>query len=177
MQKDSQVARRYAKSLLDFAIERNELDAVAADMALIANTCQSSRDLVVMLKSPIIKTEKKVAVINKVFSGEIGSASVNFINVVAKGKREMLLPEIAIAFTTLYRSHKGIVSAEITSAIPLSELEREKAKSIVAGLGKEVELTEKIDKSIIGGFIIRVGDKQYDASVASRLSDVKQALS
>ena len=178
MQQESQVATRYAKSLLDFALERNELEAVAADMALIANTCASSKDLRLMLKSPIIKQEKKLEVIKKVFGGEIGSVTLNFLSVISGKKREDILPEIANAFTTVYCKHLGIVVAEITSAVPLSDAEREKAIGVVKGMGSgKVELTEKIDKSIIGGFIIRVGDKLYDASVASRITALKRTFS
>lgn len=176
MHQESQSARRYAKSLLEFAIERNELPAVAADMDLISNTCKSSKDLRMMLKSPIISADKKLSVIQKIFGGEIGSISLNFLSLVAKKNRESILPEIASAFTNEYRQHLGIVSAEITSAVPLSEGERTKAVAFVKGLGKEVELIEKIDKDIIGGFIIRVGDKQYDASVMSRIKALKTAF-
>ncbi len=177
MQHQSQVAIRYAKSLLDFALERKELEAVAADMALIAKTCENSKDLQVMLKSPIIKTEKKLDVLKKIFGGEIGTLSLNFLNTIADKKRETILPEIASAFASEYRKHLGIISAEITSAVQLSDAERERAIAVVKELGPKVELLEKIDKNIIGGFIIRVGDKQYDASVSNRISALKTALS
>src|SRR5690554_1903804 len=178
MQQESQVATRYARSLLDFALERNELEAVDADMALISNTCANSKDLRLMLKSPIIKQDKKLAVIKKIFGGEIGSVTLNFLGVISGKKREDILPEIANAFTSVYRKHLGIVAAEITSAVPLSDAEREKAISVVKGMGTgKVELTEKIDKSIIGGFIIRVDDKLYDASVASRVTALKRTFS
>lgn len=173
MQQESQSARRYAKSLLEFAIERNELPAVAADMDLISNTCKKSKDLRMMLKSPIISSDKKLSVIQKIFGGEIGTISLNFLSLITKKNRESILPQIASAFTNAYRAHLGIVSAEITSVVPLSEAERTKAKAFVKALGKEVELVEKIDKDIIGGFIIRVDDKQYDASVVSRIKALK----
>jgi len=177
MHQESQVAKRYAKSLLDFALERKELEAVAADMELIAETCKNSKDLQLMLKSPIIKPEKKLAVTKKIFGGEIGTVSLNFISLLAEKNRESLLMEIASAFGTVYRKYQGILSAEIISAVPLTEEERNKATQVVKGLGDKVELTEKIDKDIIGGFIIRVDDKQYDASVASRITALKRAFS
>jgi|SRR5690554_3082158 len=177
MHHDSQVAKRYAKSLLDFALERNELEAVAADMELISKTCDESKDLQIMLKSPIIKPEKKLAVIQKIFSGEIGSVSLNFLTVIAGKKRETILPEIARAFASVYREHLGIISADIISAVPLTDIERNKAIEVIKELGEKVELNEKIDKNIIGGFIIRVGDKQYDASVANRIAAIKRDFS
>ena len=178
MQQESQVATRYAKSLLDFALERKELEAVAADMALISKTCANSIDLRQMLKSPIIKAEKKLDVIKKIFGGEIGTVTLNFLGVISSKKRENILPEIANAFTSVYGKHLGIVTAEITSAVPLTDSEREKAISVVRGAGTgKVELNEKIDKNIIGGFIIRVDDKQYDASVASKITALKRTFS
>lgn len=178
MQQDSQVATRYAKSLLDFALERKELEAVAADMVLIAQTCANSADLRQMLKSPIVKPEKKLDVIKKIFGGEIGSVTLNFLGVITDKKRESILPEIANAFTSVYRKHLGIVTAEITSAVALTDNERAKAISVVQGMGSgKVELSEKIDKNIIGGFIIRVDDKQYDASVQSRLTALTRTFS
>jgi F-type H+-transporting ATPase subunit delta len=177
MQKQgSKVARRYAGSLLGFAQKQNELDAVADDMRLIAQTCADSPDLRRALKSPVIKTDKKVAVLNSIFGGHIGTTSQNFIRMVAVNNREAILPEIARAFIALYRERLGIVAAEIITAVPLSDQEREKAKSMVSGMGKSVELSEKIDENIIGGFIIQIGDKQLDQSVSSRLSAIKTSL-
>jgi F-type H+-transporting ATPase subunit delta len=162
---------------MGFAKEQNALEAVAADMELIASTCHASEDLESMLKSPIIKTEKKVSVLNQIFSGNIGTVSQNFLKVIAAKNREAQIADIATAFVQLYKESKGIVIAEITSAIPLDEATRSKAVSLISSMGSEVELTEKIDKNIIGGFIIRVGDKQYDESVSSRLSAMKREFS
>lgn len=173
MQQESQSARRYAKSLLDYAIEQNELAAVAADMDLISNTCQSHRELRRMLKSPIIKAEKKLTIIQKIFSGEIGTISLSFLELIAAKQREAILPEIANAFIKAYRTYLGIVTAEITSTLPLAETERTKAVEFVKKMGKKVELIEKIDENIIGGFIIRIGDKQYDASVVNRIKTIR----
>jgi F-type H+-transporting ATPase subunit delta len=176
MQQGSKLARRYAGSLLGLAQKNNELDAIADDMRLIAQTCADSPDLRRALKSPVINTDKKVEVLNSIFGGHIGSTSQKFIRMVANNKREAILPEIARAFIALYREKLGIVAAEIITSVPLSDQEREKVKSIVTGMGKSVELTEKIDKDIIGGFIIQIGDRQLDQSVASRLSAIKTSL-
>lgn len=173
MQQESHSARRYARSLLDYAIERNEVEAVASDMELISNTCQASRELRLMLKSPIVKAEKKLAVIQKIFSGEIGSISLNFLEMIARKNREAILPQIASAFIKAYRAHLGIVTAEITSAVSLTDKARAEAIAFVKKFGKKVELEERIDKKLIGGFIIRIGDKQYDASVVNRLNTLK----
>lgn len=177
MHHTSKVARRYASSLMGFAKEQNALEGVAADMALIASTCHASKELQSVLKSPIIKTDKKVSVLNQIFSGKIGTVSQNFLNVVAGKKRESQIEDMANAFVLLYKESKGIVIAEITTALPLDDATRIKATALIASMGSEVELTEKIDTNIIGGFIIRVGDKQYDESVSSQLAAMKREFS
>lgn len=177
MQRDSKVARRYANSLMGFAQSENAVEAVAADMGIIAATCAESKDLQVVLRSPVIKTEKKVAALNQIFGGKIGTISQNFLGMIAKKNRESIVEEIAVAFVNLYRENKGIVTAEITTSLPLDANGREKAIALVSKLGSEVELIEKVDESIIGGFIIRIGDKQYDESVSSRLAAMKREFS
>lgn len=176
MHRDSKAARRYAKALLAHAIDKDELSAVSADMKYIQAVCTENENLVAMLKSPVIKIEKKLSVLKAVFSGEIGSLSLKFIDLVAESNREQILPEIAHAFTNLYRAHKGIVSAEVITAVPIDGATRDKVITMVKKLGDNVELEEKIDEDIIGGFIIRVGDKQYDESIASRISAMKRAF-
>lgn len=177
MHQISKAARRYAKALLDFALEQKEADAVSADMALIASTCKSSKDLVVLLKSPVVKADQKRTVLNKVFAGEVGTITMKFMDIMTKNNREDILPEIANVFELIYREHKGIVTAEITTAVPLSEEGRKKALEFITNIYKKVELTEKVDESLIGGFIIRVGDKQYDESVLRKLNALKREFS
>ncbi len=177
MQRDSKLARRYGQALRDFAIEQNELDAVAADMELISETCKQSRDLVVMLRSPVIKVDKKVSVLNKAFGGKIGSISLNFIGIIAKRDREDVIPEIAAAFVNLYKEHQGIVSAEVISAVPLDDELRSKVNTFVKRFSDKVELKEVVDEDIIGGIIIRVGDRQYDDSILKRINELKREFS
>ncbi len=176
MHKESRVAKRYAKSLLDFAIERGVLEEVRADMALIDGTCRASRDLVAMLRSPVIKLDVKAKALSKIFANKVNKITIEFVRIVAKKKRDEIIPEIAQAFAGVYLEFKGIQKAEVTTAIALTEAERKKVLKFIANISENVELREKIDPEIIGGFIIRVGDKQYDDSVASRLLNLKTEL-
>lgn len=177
MHQNSKAAKRYAKALLSFAIEQKELETVAGEMKLIADTCSTSPDLVMLLKSPVVKTEKKRTILNTIFAGKIGAITLKFLELVTQKKREDQLPEIANAFQQIYREHKGIVTAEIITAVPLGEEGKRKALAFITNLYDKVELTEKVDKELIGGFIIRVGDKQYDESVARKLNNLKREFS
>lgn len=177
MHQQSKVSQRYAKSLLQFAEEQNAVKAVAEDMAVVAETCENSRDLTNLLKSPIVKTDKKIAILKQVFSGKVGTITSKFFEVLAKKKREGIIGEIAQSFTELYKSGQGIVSAEIITAEPIDEATKGKAAKMLKHFGDKTELTERIDPSIIGGFIIRVGDRQYDESVASKIRNLKRVFS
>ncbi|MCH2214195.1 MAG: ATP synthase F1 subunit delta [Flavobacteriales bacterium] len=177
MHQNSKASKRYAKALLTFAKEQKSADTVAEDMELIASVCSASKELITLLKSPVVKTDKKKAILDGIFAGKIGSVSQKFLEVMARHNRENLLPEIANAFKFIYRESKGIVTAEIHTAVPLTEDGRKKALAFVSTIYEKAELTEKIDKSLIGGFIIRVGDKQYDESVARKLTSLKREFS
>lgn len=176
MHQESKVSRRYAKSLLDFAIEQNSLKAVAEDMVLVADTCANSRDLTNLLKSPIVKTDKKVAILLQIFGGKVGSITSKFIQVLAKKNREGIIGDIANSFTTLYKAHQGIVTAELISATPLDADLKSKAAKMLSQFGDKTELIEKVDPSLIGGFILRVGDRQFDESVSSKIRAIKRTF-
>ena len=143
----------------------------AAKSLSISETCKNSRDLVLLLKSPIIKTDKKISILNETFGGKIGSISLSFLNLIAKRNRESYVPEIAIAFIHAYKAFKGIVSAEVISAVPLDDASRKSITEFVARFSDKVELTERVDEKIIGGFIVRVGDRQYDDSILNRINN------
>ncbi len=173
--KETRVASRYAKSLLGLAIEQNLLDEAYNDMKLVSETCNSSRDLALLLKSPIVKTDKKLGIIDAVFKGKLGKLSQSFINIITNKRREYLLENIADEFVAQYKTHKQIVTAKVTSAVKLDDAIKTKVLALVKRAeNKEVELVETIDEDIIGGVIVRVGDKQIDASILRAINDLKQ---
>lgn len=173
------VAYRYARSLMELAQERGVLAGVHEDMRLVAATCAGSRDLVVLLKSPVVKTDKKERILEQVFAGKVGQITNAFMGVLARKGREELLPHVAEAFGELYRQHKGIVTAQVTSAAPISDATRAKVRALAEKQhpGKTIELQEQVDAALIGGLTIRIGDEQYDGSVSRRLSDLRRKFS
>ena len=174
--RNTRVTLRYAKSLLELAVEQNQLDACKSDMESVVRACKESKELSLLLKSPVVKTDKKVTILNEVFAS-FSALSKSFINIITNKKREMLLEEIAERFLLAYKQHKGIESAVVTTAIPL---DKGLKAAIYAFIEKhacgQVELIEKVDEKLIGGAIIRMGDKQLDASVLRQINDLKQTF-
>lgn len=171
------VASRYAKSLLDLAVEKGQLEAVYADMLQVSEVAGGSREFVTFLNSPVIKTDKKIAVLKSIFDGKLNALTSGFLTIVAGKRRESIIPQMAASFIDQYRAHKNILTAVITSAQGLDAATRQKALDLVkTQLNGEIELVEKTDSKLIGGFILKIGDKQIDRSVSRQLSNLKKEL-
>ncbi|MBJ59482.1 MAG: ATP synthase F1 subunit delta [Flavobacteriales bacterium] len=174
--RNTRAISRYAKSLLGLAKEQNTLELCKTDMVSVVSLCQNSRELVLLLKSPVVKTDKKLAIIAEVFVG-FSPLVLSFINLITKKKREALLFDIAQGFLDLYKIDQGIESATLTTAISLDEHTRQQVLDFIKKQGvSQVDLTEQVDESLIGGAILRLGDKQLDASVARQIKDLKQSF-
>ena len=171
------VADRYAGSLMQLAREKGKVEEVRSDMQLILKTEQETSELGMMLKSPVIKTDKKMAVLHAIFNGKLSDMSMAFLKLITSKKRESILVDIAKSYIELYKKDKNIFTAVVTSAAGLDDKTRQKMLELVKFQMKgEVELVEKVDKSTIGGFVLRIGDKQIDKSVARQLSNLKKEL-
>ncbi len=174
--KSSKSASRYAQALLDLAIEQGNLESVAADMKYLSVVCAENRDLELMLLSPIVKADKKIAVLNAVFD-QFDKVSKSFIELIAKNGREGILPQIAVAFDALLKAYKGIVPVTLVSATKLDEAVKKTILAKVQSTTKgTLEVSEEIDPALIGGFVVKMGDQQIDASIASQLGKLKQRL-
>ena len=174
--RNTRATSRYAKSLLELAKEQNTLELCKKDMVSVVSLCQNSRELVLLLKSPVVKTDKKLAIIAELFVG-YSPLVLSFIKLITKKKREALLFDIAQGFLDLYKIDQGIESATLTTAVPLDEDTRQQALDFIKKQGvSQVDLTEQVDESLIGGAILRLGDKQLDASVARQIKDLKQSF-
>lgn len=162
------LASRYAKSILDLAIERGELEKVYADMQWLQAVCKSNRDFVNLLRSPIIKNDTKRKIIEAVTNGNISELTAGFNRLLVTKNRERFLPEIVTAFIAAYKAHHKIRTIQLTTATPVTESMRnvivEQVKKS-AGFEK-VEVEEKVNPELIGGFVLQVGDQLVDASVA-----------
>ena len=174
--KSTKSAIRYAKALLELSIENSNLDEVSSDMRRIVESSNETNDFKVFLSSPVIKSDKKIKVLKVLFVG-FEKLTSSFIDLITKNKREYLLVEIADAYLYLLKKHQQIVPVSITSA---RKLEKETLNQILDKMKSHVEgdfeVTEEVDESLIGGFIVRMDDKQIDASVLTQLNRMKQEL-
>ena len=171
------VANRYAKSLMELAVETKQLEVVRNDMKTIEQVCKENREFQLFLQSPVIKTDKKIAVMNDLFKGKIADLTLSFVKLITEKHRESLIQNIAVAFDDQYKASKNIFTAVITSAKGLDTVTKQKVTDLIKSqMNGEVELIEKIDANTIGGFILRIGDKQIDKTVARQLSNLKKEL-
>ena len=168
------LATRYAKSLIDLSIERGQLEQVFADMQWLQAVCKSNRDFVNLLRSPIIKNDIKKKIITAVTNGKISELTTAFNNLLVSKNRERSLPEIVNAFITAYKTHKNIQTIHLTTATPVSDVVKQAIVNQVKKSGgfENVEMEEKINPDIIGGFVLQIGDKLVDASIAYDLKSI-----
>ena len=174
----SRISERYAKSLIDLAAERNELEPVKRDIEYFLAALQS-RDLILFLKSPIIQANKKLSVMQAVFGDKTGKTTMAFFDIIIRKGREMYLPDIARAFITQYKELNEISTVKITTAVPVSDTVLNEIKSKLADTNTpmdKLDIETQVNPDIMGGFIIEIGDKLYDASVQRTLDQLKKEL-
>lgn len=170
------LATRYAKSILDLAIEKGQLEAVYKDMLYLQALTKGSRDFLNLLRSPVIKADKKIKVVDAVTNGHISELTTAFTRLLINKGREAELPEVITAFIQQYKEYKNINIVKLTTAVPVSDAVKD---AIVAQIKASsdidnIELESVVDKDIIGGFVIQAGDKLVDASVAYDLKEVSR---
>ena len=171
---DTRAAIRYAKAILDIAVDNKATAAVENDMRSVVKTISDSKELKDMLSSPIIKSESKKKALNNIFSG-VNPITEGMIRLLVNNKRIGMLNDVALKYIILNEKLKGQDVAFVTTAVPLTPVLEKKILDQVAKLnGNKVTIENKIDESIIGGFVLRVGDLQFDASIANKLSNLKR---
>lgn len=171
----STVAFRYAKSLLGLAQEKGLSEEIHKDMLFFKHTLEENRQLAVVLKNPVVRNEKKNQIVKAVFASRINPMSMAFFGIVARKSREGIIDAIAEEYIRLYDEAKGIKQATVVTTVPLTEELRAQFKALVtkATGSQQVVLEEKIAPNLIGGYVLRIGDEQIDASLRSQLNKLK----
>lgn len=169
------LAARYAKSLIDLANEKNQLEAVYSDMLFLQSVCRESREFLVLMRSPVVKADKKTAIVEAVTKGKISDLTAAFNRLLIGKGRESNLPEIITSFIDLYKQQKGIHTVKLTTAVPVTD---EVRKQIIGQVQSQTSMTNidlktEVNEDIIGGFVLEMGDQLVDASVAYDLNKIK----
>jgi len=172
---NNKASYRYAQALFSLAQEKNLQDAILIDCKLVLSEFNQTEELFTIVKNPTINKEIKKRIFEKIFSNKIGKVTMNFMGLLLKKGRESLLPMILEKYNLLYNKEKNIIIAEVVSSKPLDEHLINRIKEKLGGLGR-VTLNEKLEPKILGGFIIKIGDLQYDASVKKQINNVKRAF-
>ncbi len=171
------VAGTYSEALFDVAVETDKIDLFMEDLNGVVDSFNEHPEFFELLKTPQISIEEKKDIIENVFSGKINEEVLNFLKIVMDKKRGNEIAAITKAYEARVYKHKGIEKATVVSAVPISD---ENMKAITEKLetltGKSIEMTSKIDKTILGGVTVRIGDRVIDGSLKSRLEDVREDL-
>ncbi len=172
------ISARYAKALIDLATERNELSVVKSDIDTFLIATQN-RDLQLFLKSPIIHANTKLSVMQAIFGEKLCQTTMAFFDIIIRKGREMFLTDISKEFVAQYNDMNHIASVKITTATPISEATLSQIKAKIADTNTPVDKLDvetAVNPDILGGFIIEIGDKLYDASIQRTLDQLKKEL-
>ena len=173
----STINTRYAKALFKLAKEKNVISRTLDDMKVVFETFDKITELSAVIEDPVITTAKKTGVIQSVFKSNISDISLSFLVLIINNKRELYIKGIARYFLELVKKDQGIKTVVLTTA---HEINKKQKENIIALIKKEIkseiELTELINEDIIGGFVLRIDDTQYDSSVRSELKKIKKSL-
>jgi len=173
----TRAAVRYAKAILEIADSKKSAAEVSVDMALIASTIAGNLELHSFIQNPLIKTDTKKDVVLEVFAS-VNAVTKSLFHLLLENKRFEILDAIALEYNNLFDIMNGVEVARVTTAIPMdAALEAKVLAKIATFSSKKITIENTIDPSIIGGFILRIGDKQYNASIANRLQVLKRELS
>ncbi|MFC3810330.1 ATP synthase F1 subunit delta [Lacihabitans lacunae] len=174
---ESVVAYRYAKALIDLANEQGVVKEVNEDMSFFEQICKENDNFVAVMANPIVRHDKKLNILKKIFENNVNKVTFTIFGVLTKKNREKLIYPIAKEFQKLYNLQTGVEVISVTSAVELTNDQKEQFKKIVAEVTKrDIILNENIDESLIGGYVLRVGDTQIDTSVKKKLNELKLAL-
>ncbi|HEY8916438.1 MAG TPA: ATP synthase F1 subunit delta [Chitinophaga sp.] len=169
------LASRYAKSLVDLAIEKGQLEVVRADMQVLQQIAKSNPDVVTLLRSPVIKPDKKQKILAAILEGKVSNVTSMFIQLLVAKGRESNLPEITTEFARQYNLLNNISKVKITTAVPLDAAILSAIKQKVeAGSDKKIEMETAVEPDLIGGFVLETDDRLFDASILRDLKDIKK---
>jgi F-type H+-transporting ATPase subunit delta len=170
------LAGRYAKSLIDLAVERNQLDAVHNDMQYLRAVIKASREFANLLKSPVVQNDLKGKALTAVTKGNISELTAAFNQLLVRKNREFYLPEIVEAFINQYNAIKGIHKVKLTTAVEVSDAVKKSITDNIKfdNMTDSIELETVVNEELIGGFVLEYNNNLVDVSIARELRDLKK---
>jgi len=172
------LAKRYAQALFDLALETNVLEKVAKDMIMVDKVVAENRNLRLLFNNPVIDPHKKTGILDKIFKGNIEDISLKFLLLITRKGREKFIPYIASSFNSIYKVHNNIIDATLTTSYKADKDVKDQITKILAKItSMDIELNEVENDDLIGGYMINMGDYQYDASVSTQLKRLKKEFS
>ena len=173
----SLVAERYATALFDLALEQKAVEEIYQDSLLISKTCENSKDLRLLLDSPIVNSGKKLTILLDIFEKSVHPVTMTYMRIMVKKNREMFIPFIAMKMVDLYNDFKNILIVHFKSPVLPDQVTKQQVLDLMKNYTRsEVDLKPEIDESLIGGFILSWKDKQYDASIRREIEDMRNAM-
>ena len=167
-------ARRYAKALLELAVELDKLDEVRIDVEFVNSTLEDSKDLVLMFKSPIIKEDDKRAVLHRVFDEHLSDITLKFLDLLVKKDREDLVDQIFAAFVDAYNDYAGILNISVYSSASLTDKQESKLRNALKDrTGKTIKLSKQVDESLKGGIAVRIEDTVIDGTIKHKIEQLE----
>jgi len=173
--KETRIGDRYAKALFDFALEKDKVERIYEDIVSILQVCETSKEFRLFLASPIIRYDKKIAVLSDIFKSSIDIITFEYLKIITKRRRESYIQDISKQFIVLYKKYKGIVTVVIRTAVKIDDKLRNRILKVLENqTHAQIELIEEVDADLIGGFVIKMGDNQYDASLLKQIKKLRR---
>ena len=173
------LAKRYAQALFDLSLEMKKVDETARDMILVKTVLEENRTLRKIMDNPVMDAPIKARLIDAIFGKNkaISELALRFLQLILRKRREAYLQGICQAFEVIYYEYKNLVKAEVITAVPVNDaIRKEMVEKLKAFTHKDIELQETTDENIIGGFVLRVEDYQYDASIVSQMRKLRKTF-
>ncbi|SFU03329.1 ATP synthase F1 subcomplex delta subunit [Algoriphagus locisalis] len=176
---NQRVASRYAKSIMELSLEKGRLEEVHTDFQRLTALADSNRELALVMKNPVVNSDKKLNVLKALFAKGTDPLTMTFFEIVSRKNREEILLDVAKEFEVQYNLHHSIQVAEVTTTFPIDDMLRKEFADVVKEVSgkKTVQLVEKINPDLIGGYILTVNDRQLDESLSSKLRQLKTQFS
>lgn len=172
-----QVGKRYARALFELAQEKGLSEQVAGELAEVAGLVEAVPEMATFLASKRIGREEKKKTIIQLFTGKLSPLTLNFLQLLVDKGREAELPQVERYFRKLLRESQGLVEGEVTTAVPLTEEEVTRLEAELSqGLGRRVKLASRVDTSLLGGLVVKIGDRVIDGSLRTRLERLREKM-